>query len=146
MIRAASGKRYLREMPVPGADPEVVKAAEASALKRGKGRPNVAEAIRLVKLSAELSAEQALVTERDSFQELRLQEEAFALRHLFFAERSATRIDGLDAARAQVARVGLVGGGTLGQGICRAVLAANLPVTLVERDAEACDKAAGAIT
>ncbi|WP_323771604.1 3-hydroxyacyl-CoA dehydrogenase NAD-binding domain-containing protein [Antarctobacter sp.] len=145
-IRAAPIKRRLRDLAVPAADPEAVKAAEANALQRGKGRPNVAEAIRLVRLSADLPAEEALITERESFQQFRLQEEAFALRHLFFAERAATRIDGLDATPTQVMRVGLVGGGTMGQGICRAVLAANLPVTLVERDAEARDKAAAAIT
>lgn len=144
-IRAAPGKRRLRDLSVPTAQAEALAAAEANALKRGKGRPNVAEAIRLVKLSSDLPAEKALATERASFQQLRLQEEAFALRHLFFAERAATRIDGQGATPAQVARVGLVGGGTMGQGICRAVLAAGLPITLVERDASARDKAAAAI-
>ena len=144
-IRAAPCKRRLREASVPAADAAAVQAAEDNALRRSKRRPNVAEAIRLVKLSAKLPAEQALITERASFQTFRLQEEAFALRHLFFAERAATRIDGLDAKPASITRVGLVGGGTMGQGICRAVLAAGLPVTLIERDPQARDKARDAI-
>lgn len=144
-IEAAPQKRRLRELPVPTSDPDAVHAAEADALHRGKGRPNVTEAIRLVKLSTELPVDTALTTERRSFQALRLQEEAFALRHLFFAERAATRIDGLTAAPAEISRVGVIGGGTMGQGICRAFLAAGIPVTLVERDAEARDRAAGAI-
>lgn len=144
-IEAAPQKRRLRELPVPTSDPDAVHAAEADALRRGKGRPNVTEAIRLVKLSTELPVDTALTTERRSFQALRLQEEAFALRHLFFAERAATRIDGLTAAPAEISRVGVIGGGTMGQGICRAFLAAGIPVTLVERDAEARDRAAGAI-
>lgn len=138
-IRAVPVKWRLREAMVPAADPQAVQAAEDRALRRGKGRPNVTEAIRLVKLSADLPAEEALTTERAAFQTFRLQEEAFALRHLFFAERAATRIDGLKAEPARVARVGVVGGGTMGQGICRAVLAAGLPVILVERDATARD-------
>ncbi|WP_102107975.1 3-hydroxyacyl-CoA dehydrogenase NAD-binding domain-containing protein [Oceaniglobus roseus] len=144
-ITAAPAKRRLRDRPVPPADAGAVEKAEADALKRGKGRPNVAEAIRLVKLSAEESVEEALRIERAAFQTLRLQEEAFALRHLFFAERAATRIDGLTDDPADIARVGIVGGGTMGQGICRAVLAAGLPVTLAERNAEARDAAAEAI-
>ncbi|MFK8033919.1 MAG: 3-hydroxyacyl-CoA dehydrogenase NAD-binding domain-containing protein [Hyphomicrobiales bacterium] len=144
-IRSAPGKRCLTELPVTMDDAEAVRNAETIAHKRGKGRPNVAEAIRLIKLSAEVPAAQALVTERESFQKLRLEEEAFSLRHLFFAERIATRIEGLEAGPAKILHVGLVGGGTMGQGICRAVLSAHLPITLVERDVEARDRASDAI-
>ncbi len=144
-IREAPHKRRLRQEAVPAIDTAALRAVEEKALRRGKGRPNVAEAIALVKLSAEVPSEEALAKERASFQSFRMQEEAFALRHLFFAERGATRIDGLNAESAAISRVGLVGGGTMGQGICRAVLAAGLPVTLVERDAQARDKAQDAI-
>ena len=144
-IMAAPRKNRLRERPVPPDDAAAVAAAEATALRNGKGRPNVAEAIRLVKLSAIQPVDEAQRAERAAFQTLRLEEEAFALRHLFFAERAATRIDGLTAEPAQIARVGIVGGGTMGQGICRAVLAAGLPVTLIEQTAEARDAASVAI-
>ncbi|MFK7874812.1 MAG: 3-hydroxyacyl-CoA dehydrogenase NAD-binding domain-containing protein [Paracoccaceae bacterium] len=144
-ILAAPGKRRLRDQSVPSADPKAVAAATDRAMRRGKGRPNVTKAIELVALAAELPVDQALSIERAAFQDLRLQDEAFALRHLFFAERNATRIEGLRAAPAPVSRIGVVGGGTMGQGICRAILAAGLPVTLVERDAQARDQAANAI-
>ncbi|WP_347919198.1 3-hydroxyacyl-CoA dehydrogenase NAD-binding domain-containing protein [Paracoccus marcusii] len=144
-LRAYPDKRLLRDAAVPAADPAAVEATVGSVLKRGKGRPNVAEAIRLVRLSADTPALDALRAERASFQDLRLQEEAFALRHLFFAERAAARIEGLEARSATLGRIGLVGGGTMGQGICRAMLAASLPVTLAERNAEARDAAASAI-
>lgn len=141
-IQAAPVKRKLRDLPAPPADPQAVKTAEAAALRRGKGRPNVSEAIRLVKLSETLPAQEALAQERGVFQNLRVSEDAFALRHLFFAERAATRIDGIDAPPNTIKRVGLVGGGTMGQGICRAVLAAGLPVTLIERDPDSRDRTA----
>ncbi|UWQ97328.1 enoyl-CoA hydratase/isomerase family protein [Rhodobacteraceae bacterium M385] len=144
-IQAAPTKRRLRDLPVPENTQEEIAAAEATALRRGRGRPNVAEAIRLVKLAADTPAEAALQTERAAFQTYRLQEEAFALRHLFFAERTATKLEGADTAPAPIAQVGLVGGGTMGQGICRAVLAAGLPVILIERDMDAANKAAAAI-
>lgn len=150
-IRAAPTKRRLRDMDVPPADAQAVQAAETNALRRGKGRLNVAEAIRLVTLSSDVPAEEALTSERASFQSFRLQDDAFALRHLFFAERAAMQIDTKNAPPApaapasDISRVGVVGGGTMGQGICRAILASGRPVTLVERTADARDKAAAAI-
>ena len=144
-IRTASHKRNLRDLPVPSGDPKSTDAAASKALRRSKGRPNVAEAIALVKLSAQSPTDHALLKERAAFQTFRLEEEAFALRHLFFAERAAMRVDGLQAVPSEITHVGLVGGGTMGQGICRAMLAAGLPVTLVERDTETRDKAANAI-
>ncbi|WP_439124049.1 3-hydroxyacyl-CoA dehydrogenase NAD-binding domain-containing protein [Marivita sp.] len=144
-ILAVPTKRRVRDMNVPYADDDAVAQAEAVALKRGKSRPNVEKAIALVKLSATTPAAQGLIQERAAFQSLRLEEDAFALRHLFFAERAAMRIDGLDATPAKIETVGIVGGGTMGQGICRAVLPAGLPVTLIERNVSARDTAAHAI-
>ncbi|KZM50249.1 peroxisomal bifunctional enzyme [Labrenzia sp. OB1] len=127
-------KRIARNLTPPEEPDEVIEAAAVAALRRGKGRPNVDEAIRLVKASAG-NAEAALADERAVFQELRLSADAVALRYLFFAERKAAAVDGLDmsAARA-VTSVAVIGGGTMGQGIVRAFLAAGLPVVLIERD------------
>ncbi|MBY6201012.1 enoyl-CoA hydratase/isomerase family protein [Maritalea mobilis] len=144
-IRAAPTKRILRDLPVPVDTPDEIDAAEASALKRGKGRPNLREAIRLTRLSADTDADTALAEERRVFQQLRGEEDAYALRHLFFAERVAGRIDGLEARPMAITRIGIVGGGTMGQGIARAALKAGLPVTLVERDAEAARASAMAV-
>ncbi|WP_299814178.1 3-hydroxyacyl-CoA dehydrogenase NAD-binding domain-containing protein [uncultured Roseibium sp.] len=127
-------KRIARNLTPPNEPDEVIEAAAAAALRRGKGRPNVAEAIRLVKASAG-DAQAALADERAVFQELRLSADAVALRYLFFAERKAASVDGLDmsAARA-VTSVAVIGGGTMGQGIVRSFLTAGLPVVLIERD------------
>ncbi len=116
-IRAAPVKRRLRDLPVPMADPDALQAAGGRRAAPGQGPPErgrgdpAGEA-----LGRAAGAQEALLAERAAFQKLRPQDEAFALRHLFFAERAAARIDGLDAAPAAVARVGLVGGGTMGQG------------------------------
>jgi 3-hydroxyacyl-CoA dehydrogenase len=78
-----------------------------------------------------------LQQERAVFQELRAGEESAALRYLFFAQREAARIVGLEkVAPRPVHGVGVVGGGTMGAGIAVCFLDAGLPVTLVERDAE----------
>ena len=139
----ARPKRLARDLQPPQEAPEAIDAAADKALKRGKGRPNVAEAIRLVRAS-DGDAAAALADERAVFQEMRRGPEAMALRHLFFAERRAASVAGIDPKSARaIGSVGVVGGGTMGQGIARAFLAAGLPVTLMERDAGALETALG---
>ena len=135
-------KRIALAMTPPADDPAAVEAAAAKALRRGKGRPNVAEAIRLIRRTAEGDGRDALADERAVFQRLRVAEDATALRHLFFSERRAAAVDGLDTGLARaVGAVAVIGGGTMGQGIVRCFLAAGLPVTLIERDQDALEKA-----
>ncbi|MCA0942862.1 enoyl-CoA hydratase/isomerase family protein [Salipiger pacificus] len=138
-------KRVVADLAVPEKDETALESAAAKALHKGRGRPNVAEAIRLVRASADPDVVSVLADERAAFQKLRLSEDAFALRHLFFAERRAGSVDGLDAKPRPVSSVGVIGGGTMGQGIARACLAAGLPVTLVERDTEALERSLGAL-
>lgn len=139
----ARPKRRARDLPPPQEAPEAIDAAADKALKRGKGRPNVAEAIRLVRAS-DGDAATMLADERAVFQDMRRGPEAMALRYLFFAERRAASVAGIDPESARnIGAVGVVGGGTMGQGIARAFLAAGLPVTLMERDAGALDAALG---
>jgi len=136
----ASRKRRLRDLPLPEERAEAVETAAANALARGKGRAAIAEAVAAVRDSARLPFSEALAKERATFQRLRESEEAAALRYLFFAEREAARVSGLEAAKPRpVHQVGVVGGGLMGSGIAVCFLDAGLPVTLVERDQGALD-------
>ena len=142
----ARAKRVARLITPPAEDDGAIEAAAALAVRRGGGRPNVAEAIRLVKASAGGDPDVALADERAVFQDLRVGADAFALRYLFFAERRAAVVDGLDPASAhRIETVGVVGGGTMGQGIARAMLAAGLAVVIVERDVDALARSLAAI-
>lgn len=130
-------KRLSISQMVPYEDTSKIDRAEKKAITRGKGRPNIAEAIKLVKAAGTANGAEMLATERDVFQELRLSDDAFALRYLFFAERRASTVDGIDLKMARnINVIGVVGGGTMGQGIARAFLASGLSVTMVERDAQ----------
>lgn len=141
LAAAPRPKRLSRALMPPEETDEALEAAAAAALKRGKGRPNVVEAIRLVRASTQ-EAGPVLADERETFQKLRKSPEAHALRSLFFAERRAGSVAGIDPKSARaVRRVGVVGGGTMGQGIARAFLAAGLPVVLMERDGAALETA-----
>lgn len=140
MARGLAGKSPVADRPVPPAAAEDIAAAEAAALRAGRNRPPVVEAIRAVR-GAGLPRDEALAAERAAFQRLRLAPEAFARRHLFFAERTATRLPGLaGVAPRPLDRVGVVGAGTMGAGIATALLDAGLRVILVERDRDGLDQ------
>jgi 3-hydroxyacyl-CoA dehydrogenase len=77
-----------------------------------------------------------LVAESALFQECLASTESAALRHVFFGEREVGKIPDLDRATPvrEVRHVGVVGGGTMGQGIALSLLEAGFVVTLVERE------------
>jgi len=138
-VRHARGpelrKRRIGELPIPAEDPQAVAKAAVAAHARARGRAAVKEAVEAVRNAARLPFKQGLVEERAVFQRLRESEEAAALRYLFFAQRDAARVSGLENAKPRpVRRVGVVGAGLMGSGIAACFLDAGHAVTLVERD------------
>ena len=128
-------KRPLWLERVPAEDPAAIEAAAKVALRAGKNRPPVAAAIEAVKSAATLPFGEALARERSVFQTLRMGSEAAALRYLFFAERQAGKVEGLEGVTPRaVSRVGVVGAGTMGAGIAMCFADTGLPVTLTDRD------------
>jgi 3-hydroxyacyl-CoA dehydrogenase len=131
-------KARVRERAVPSADEVAVAAATASALRAGKGRPAVRVAIDAVLAAQSLPIDVALAQERAAFQALRVSREAHALRHLFFAEREASKVPGLERTLVRpVQRVAVIGAGTMGGGIAIVALDAGFEVVLLEQDAAA---------
>ena len=68
--------------------------------------------------------------------------ESKAQRHVFFAERAASKIPDVpaDTPVRTVARVGVIGAGTMGGGIAMNFLNAGLPVTILETRQDALDR------
>ncbi len=87
------------------------------------------------------SLAEGLDDERATFVRLRDSDQAKALRHVFFAERAAAKVDGLDGVEPRpVKRIGIVGLGLMGSGIAIAALDAGYQVVGVETSAEAAAK------
>ena len=141
LARSVQGrKRRLSELDVPAESDADIAAAADRAIGRAKGAAAIVEAITAIQKAATLPFAQALAEERATFQRLRQSTEAAAKRYLFFAERDAFRVPGIEHARARaVTSVGVVGAGTMGVGIAICFLDAGLPVTLIERDRNALD-------
>jgi 3-hydroxyacyl-CoA dehydrogenase len=94
--------------------------------------PAIARALRA---AAELPYDEGARLERQEFLALRAGPQSAALRHNFAAERSARKVPGLEGVVARpIARVGVIGGGTMGTGIALAFLTAGYPVILIERE------------
>ncbi|MBB1076361.1 enoyl-CoA hydratase/isomerase family protein [Rhodoferax sp. 4810] len=80
-----------------------------------------------------------LAFERDTFLNLMWTAEHRALKHLFLAERAASKVPDVpaDTALRAINSVAVIGAGTMGGGIAMAFLNAGLPVKLLEAQPEA---------
>ena len=86
--------------------------------------------------------DEGLQTERTLFQALMQTPESRALRHVFQAERAAAKVPGLPEGTVlrPIARVGVIGAGTMRGGITMNFLNAGIPVVLLEMKQEALDR------
>lgn len=94
-----------------------------------------------VRAATELPFEEGAQREREIFLQLREGPQNEALRYAFFAEREAAKIPQIARAEPrQVNSAGVIGSGTMGSGIAIALLQANVPVALYERDPAALER------
>ncbi len=107
--------------------------------KKARGQNVAFAAIECLEAAVNLPFAEGLKREREIFELCAVSSEARALRHVFFAEKAASKIDGLpDGARPKsVTRVGVIGAGTMGRGITIALLDHGFEVLLAERNADA---------
>jgi 3-hydroxyacyl-CoA dehydrogenase len=144
---ADSPLRRTGTLPVPPESTEAIDKAAAEALRKARGQRGPAEAVRLVRLAAATSLAEGLAEERRTFVELRDSEEAAALRHVFFAERAAGKVEGLEnVAPRKIETVGIVGTGLMGSGIAVAALNAGYRIIGIEQTQEAAQKGRERIT
>ncbi|MDQ7774592.1 3-hydroxyacyl-CoA dehydrogenase NAD-binding domain-containing protein [Paracoccus aminovorans] len=145
---AFAAEALTRPLPAPlsaravaAPEPGFWDRAEQATAKAAKGAAAPLRALACLRKAAEVSFDQAMAFERETFLDLRGSTQAAALRHVFFAERAAPRPAALrDIDPLPLARVAVIGGGTMGAGIVAALREAGLPVALIERDAEAVER------
>ncbi|MEP9355727.1 3-hydroxyacyl-CoA dehydrogenase NAD-binding domain-containing protein [Xanthobacter sp. KR7-65] len=114
-------------------------AAAADAERRSARIPNVPALIDAVRGVYERPFPEGLAAERAHFKALVADPSSKALRHVFFAEREAARIPGIDkeVKARPIAAAAVIGAGTMGGGIAMCFAQAGIPVTLIEVKAEA---------
>ncbi|AGB43614.1 3-hydroxyacyl-CoA dehydrogenase [Mesorhizobium australicum WSM2073] len=112
--------------------------AEAADLARkARGLEAPIACARAVRNAVTLPFDEALAEERALFVKLVASDQSRAQRHLFFAEREAAKLPGKDVVKRRIARVGVIGAGTMGGGIAMAFANGGFPVTLLETSQEA---------
>ncbi|MBS0314899.1 MAG: enoyl-CoA hydratase/isomerase family protein [Proteobacteria bacterium] len=112
-----------------------------------KNFPAPLKCVEAVENATRMKFDEGLAAERALFTGLMFTPESVSLRHLFFAERAASKIPDVpeDTPVRDIRRVGIVGAGTMGGGIAMNFLNAGVPVVVLEMKQEALDHGFGVI-
>ena len=118
------------------------KAAREQATKHSRGLPAPMRCIEAVEAAVKLPFEQGIALERQHFVELVQSTESKALRHVFFAERAASKIPDIpeEIRTRSIGKAAVIGFGTMGGGIAMTFANAGIPVTVFEKDQAALDR------
>jgi 3-hydroxyacyl-CoA dehydrogenase len=112
-----------------------------------KNFPAPAKCVDIVEISTKKKFDEGMAAEREIFMNLMLTAESKALRHLFLAERAASKIPDVPADTAQrtINSIAVIGAGTMGGGIAMNFLNAGIPVKMLEMKQEALDRGVATI-
>ena len=110
-----------------------------------KNFPAPAKCVDAVEAATQKKFEDGLLFERDIFLNLMWTSECRSLRHLFVAERAASKIPDVpeDTPKRDIKTVGIIGAGTMGGGIAMNFLNAGIAVKMLEMKQEALDRGTG---
>jgi len=127
------------------AEPGVFDAFRKTNARRFRGFDAPEANIACVEKATQTPYAEGVQFERESFMKLMFGVQSAAQRHIFFAERKASKIDDIPAGipLRDIKRVGVIGAGTMGGGISMNFLSAGIPVTIVEMQQEALDRGTG---
>ncbi|WP_420418397.1 FAD-dependent oxidoreductase [Pacificispira sp.] len=141
------GVRRIRDMDPPAKDDAVLADWRAKVTKAARGQIAPPTCVDAVAAALSLPFEDGLAEERRLFKTLLDSPQREGLIHAFFSERKVAKLPELKGVEPRpVAKIGVIGGGTMGAGIAFCALLNELDVTLIERDQDAAAKAAGTIS
>jgi 3-hydroxyacyl-CoA dehydrogenase len=139
--------RKTGSLEVPSSNEDDIDAAKRKILSKAKGQIAPGEAVSLIENAGQTPLTDGLARERAAFLALKQSPQSAALRHVFFAEREAGKIPGLQGVTPRkVETLGVVGAGLMGSGIAVAALDAGFRVTVIEQTEEAAEKGRHRIT
>ncbi|MGZ5847673.1 MAG: 3-hydroxyacyl-CoA dehydrogenase NAD-binding domain-containing protein [Ramlibacter sp.] len=112
-----------------------------------KNFPAPAKCVDAVEAATKKKFDDGMAFEREIFMNLMLTPESRALRHIFMAERAASKIPDVPEGtpKREIKTVGVIGAGTMGGGISMNFLNAGIPVTILEMKQEALDRGVATI-
>jgi 3-hydroxyacyl-CoA dehydrogenase len=141
-VSAGAAPTRTRDLPLDQAD--LMALCETARGRLAAQRPRLPAPLRALDAIAAAGGpfDQGLAVERRAFLELMDSPESRGLRHAFFAERAAGKVEGVtpDTPVRPLDQAAVIGAGTMGAGIAVALLDAGIPVRLVEADRAALDR------
>jgi 3-hydroxyacyl-CoA dehydrogenase len=144
LVDSGAGPRRTSDRPVKAdhLPADFFAATRAAVAKTTRKLPAPQRIIDCVEAAVTRPVADAFALERQCFIELMVSPESAGLRHAFFAERQAARIDDIPqhTALREIKSVGIIGAGTMGGGIAMNFASAGIPVTLLEINRDALDK------
>ena len=134
LIDRGAACRRTRELPAPDANPAACAEFRQQLEKRARGQLAPQRIVDCIEAASKLRFPEGLQFERDAFLSLMTGSQSAGLRHVFFAERKAARVAGIDKTSPQreIKSVAVIGAGTMGGGIAMNFANAGLPVKLLE--------------
>jgi 3-hydroxyacyl-CoA dehydrogenase len=104
-------------------------------------------AIKAVEGACKLPFNEGLLLEKELFMQCFNSSQARAQQHLFFAERAAAKIPGLDASTQprDIKKVAIIGSGTMGGGIAMNFINAGIETTILDLNPEALERGLGVV-
>ena len=149
LIDTGAGPRRSSELPVKSDHllADFFASTRDAVASKTRGLPAPQRLIDCVEAATKMDYADAVELERKCFMELMDSPESAGLRHVFFAERQASKIDDIprDTPLRPVRSVGIIGAGTMGGGIAMSFANAGIPVTLLEIDQAALDRGIGVV-
>jgi 3-hydroxyacyl-CoA dehydrogenase len=137
----------ISERSVEGGSPDVFAAAREGIKKTHRGQLSPSLIIDLAEMAASKPFQEGWDAEAGKFVEAMNSSQSRGLRHIFFAEREAGKIPGIDknTPTTEIRSAGIIGAGTMGGGIAMNFLNVGIPVTIVETAQDALDRGLGVI-
>lgn len=117
-------------------------AVEKRVRQKKRGHLAPLTCIQAVKDAVDLPFAEGMAAERGHFVGLAASPQSKALRHVFFAEREAAKVPGLDPTLAPrpIRQAAVIGAGTMGGGIAMCFANAGIPVLLLDMNAAGLEK------
>ncbi|HEY7363400.1 MAG TPA: 3-hydroxyacyl-CoA dehydrogenase NAD-binding domain-containing protein [Methylomirabilota bacterium] len=127
--------------------PEIFSEFRKSVARQTRGFRAPEACIKAVEGAVSLPFAQGLARERELFGELLNSPESRAQRYFFFAERESAKIPDVpaDTPTRAIAKVAVIGAGTMGGGIAMNFASIGIPVTVVEVARDALDRGLGVV-
>jgi 3-hydroxyacyl-CoA dehydrogenase len=147
-IASARPLRLVRELPDVHPNAEAfLQFARNMVAAASKGYPAPMKALEAVAAGVGKPFAEGARVERELFGQLVMSTESKALRHAFFAERAASKIEDVpeETKTRTVASAAVIGAGTMGTGIAMNFANAGIPVLLLEAKQELLDKGVATI-